>query len=76
MEKNKLIRDIENYYPIDCEYPDTALIGEQILIRAMQAVKFDWRTLPHNVLSKCREMCFNEENDGEITSDLKERGLI
>lgn len=76
MEKSKIIRDIENYYPIDSEYSETNLIGQRLLIMAIQQTRFNWRNLPEKVLIKYRDLCFDEENNREITEQLREQGLI
>lgn len=76
MTKDKIIKDIESYYPIDSEYPETNLIGQKLLIMAIQQTKFNWRDLPENVLKKYRELGFNEEETGEITEQLREQGFF
>lgn len=76
MKNQEIINDIENYYPIDCVYPDTATIGKHLIIKAMEQVNFDWRTLPDNVLLKLRELCFEEEESGELTHFLREKELL
>lgn len=76
MKNQEIIKDIENYYPIDAVYEDTAVIGKHLLIKAFEQTNFDWRELPENVLSKLRDLCFEEENSGELTQFLREKELL
>lgn len=76
MEKEKLIRDIENLYPTDCEYADTNAIGKVLLQQAIENVKYDWRDMPLVVLEEYRRLCVEEEESGETTMELRNDGTI
>lgn len=60
--KDKVIRIIEDHYPIDSEFQDTRLIGNQLLLEAIIDSGFDWRDLPLNVLENYSRRCINREN--------------
>lgn len=62
-EAAKCIQDIENLFPADCQYPDTAAIGKELLLLAMESAGFNWRKLPAEVLQQYRMLCIWKEND-------------
>lgn len=62
--REKAIRNINGLFPPDCEYTDTAAIGEQLLAQAKRETGYadDWRDLPDNVLARFEQLCIAEEN--------------
>lgn len=74
MSKDKIIQNIEGLYPTDCEYSNTNTIGKVLLLTALKNSKFDWRELPENVLLEYERLCLNEENNGEITHQIRRQG--
>ena len=71
---DRLIEKIEGLYPIDCEYHDTNVIGKVLIANAIERV--GWRKLPSEFLAQYLIECANEEETGEITHQLKEKGII
>ena len=61
MDREKAIETIEMLYPADCEYLDTAEIGQKLLEQAKQEV-VGWRTEPTEVLVRYAELCRQKEN--------------
>ena len=59
--KENVIRSIEELYPPDSEYDDTAEIGQRFLLSAVMN-KMDWRELPLNVLIEMNQFCIRLEN--------------
>lgn len=60
MDREKAIETIEMLYPADCEYLDTAEIGQKLLEQAKQEVA-GWRTEPTEVLIRYAELCRQKE---------------
>jgi hypothetical protein len=54
--REELIRIIEQLYPIDAEYEDTAMIGRELLSEAKEECN-DWRNEPLNVLAAYARRC-------------------
>ena len=58
MNREEAIKSIENLYPPDTGYADTAVIGRELLLSAWA---LEWRNLPDKVLF---ELCrLNEEKE-------------
>lgn len=60
-KRTQAISTIEALYPIDSEYPDSARIGKELLIRAVMEFP-DWRKLPDEILFKYANLCEYEES--------------
>lgn len=60
MDKQNLIDNIETLFPIDSSFPDTAAVGERLLIEAVK--ESDWRDLPADILALYAAKCEREEN--------------
>ena len=61
MNRKEAISHIENLYPADCEYEDTATIGKQLLEQAKSEVA-GWRTEPTEVLIRYAQLCIRQDN--------------
>lgn len=61
MERQEAIEYIEMLFPADCEYPDTAAIGQKLLQQAKEETA-GWRTEPTEVLVRYAELCIQKEN--------------
>ena len=48
MDKNTAIRNIEDLFPMDSHYSDTAKTGESLVIEALRQT--NWRNLPEETL--------------------------
>lgn len=60
--RQKAIQNIEGLFPPDCEFPQTAAIGERLLNQAKQEAAYNWRDLPDNVLARFEQLCIAEDN--------------
>lgn len=56
MTREEAIRNIEDLYPADSRYEDTAEVGRQLLEQAKHEV-CGWRTEPTEVLIRYAELC-------------------
>lgn len=63
-QKETIIRNIENLFPIDSEFPETNAVGFKLLAEAKYNVgyKDNWRDLPENVLREYERLCIAEDN--------------
>jgi len=59
--RQEAIRNIEGLYPPDSEYPNTAAIGEKLL---MSIVVEEWRDLPLYTLQRFSSSCTQKDNLG------------
>ncbi|MGR9052754.1 MAG: hypothetical protein ACU84J_08910 [Gammaproteobacteria bacterium] len=55
-DREEAIRHIENLYPADADYEDTAAIGRELLAQAKREV-LGWRNEPTAVLIRYAELC-------------------
>ena len=62
MNREYAIEVINSLYPPDCEFPDTAAIGQELLEQARNEVQ-GWRTEPTEVLIRFAELCIQKENE-------------
>lgn len=59
-----LIQTIENLWPVDSEYPDTASDGKQLLRMAWEEygpAQPEWRKLPYDVIREYARLCARKE---------------
>jgi hypothetical protein len=61
MTRAEAINHIENLFPADATYADTAAIGRQLLEQAKREVS-GWYNEPTAVLVRYAELCLAEEN--------------
>lgn len=54
--KKEAISIIEELYPADCDYPEAAKIGSQLLDQAKRETK-DWRNESEEVLFRYADLC-------------------
>lgn len=64
--KAKHIQIIETLYPPDSDFPDTALIGNKLLMRAMRNTDFHWQDLPFEVLQELSRLCIQENESSNF----------
>lgn len=57
--KTALIQEIESLFPIDSEFKEVNIVGEQLLIEAVKDL--DWRNLPDDILWLWREKCIQRD---------------
>jgi hypothetical protein len=57
-ERERLIRTIDDLFPADAQYPDTAETGRELLL---QAVAETWRSLPLETLRAYARLCRQRE---------------
>jgi hypothetical protein len=55
-QREQAISTIEALYPVDSQYPDTAKIGKELLLRAVLEFS-DWRKLPDEILIRYASIC-------------------
>jgi hypothetical protein len=58
--RHHAIATIEDLYPPDSEYPDTAEIGRQLLAEAKDTMS-SWRNEPLDVLQEFARLCQRED---------------
>ncbi|MDD5061763.1 MAG: hypothetical protein PHN44_05730 [Candidatus Marinimicrobia bacterium] len=75
MNKQKAIEIIEQLFPADSQYEDTAAIGKRLLDQAKEEID-GWRNLPEPVLVRYAELCEAEENKQvrKFQKEMTERG--
>ena len=61
MKREEAIQHIENLYPADSGYDDTAEIGRDLLAQAKREVS-GWRTEPTEILVRYAELCIQRES--------------
>lgn len=62
MTREEAISHIENLYPADAGYSDTAQIGKELLEQAKMEVA-GWRTEPTEVLVRYAQLCISRDNN-------------
>lgn len=62
MTREYAVEVIENLYPADADYPDTAEVGQELLEQAKREVA-GWRTEPTEVLIRYAQLCLERENN-------------
>ena len=60
MTREDAIKLIENLYPADSEYSDTAAIGQELL---NQAERENWRSAPTEILIHYANLCISKEGE-------------
>jgi hypothetical protein len=64
--RQKAIQEIESLYPPDCEYEDTARIGQELLVEAKRRCS-SWKDEPDNVIFVLLQLCRDREAHSERT---------
>ena len=57
-ERERLIRTIDDLFPADAQYPDTAETGRELLL---QAIAETWQSLPLETLRAYARLCRQRE---------------
>lgn len=70
MDRKRAIEIIEALYPADSPYPDSAMIGRQLLERAKREVE-NWRNESTEVLIRYAGLCVDLENEAERKAKLR-----
>jgi hypothetical protein len=73
MTKHEAITSIGGLYPSDSEFPKTNEIGRKFMLQAMDEVRFNWRELPENVLTRWAELCEAKEAHDQREFERKYR---
>lgn len=59
--REKAIQEIEGLYPPDCEYPETAKIGQELLEEAKRRCS-SWKNEPDHVIYTFLQLCRDKES--------------
>ena len=60
MTKEKAIKEIEQLYPPDSDFPDTAAIGQELLAEAKRRFA-TWKNEPDDVIFELLNLCRDRE---------------
>jgi hypothetical protein len=63
MKREEAIQHIENLYPADSQYENTAKVGRELLEQAKRETAATWKTESTEVLIRYAQLCLDKDKD-------------